>query len=450
MSSGVWIIFAKVLECTMNTDLRDELRAYFDAMAADDVAGHEIERPARSHNRRNLAIVSVAVVAVLVSAIAILGVRDRGVTHVEPMGPPTAEPTSPAAGPTSSADGPPTSEGPSATPWDLKWTQIADLGYTGGSATALVIDGELLVVETGEPAGSAEGRGIRVGLDGNNTRPIADSPLTGRAGSSLVWTGTELFVLGGSNGTQIKLKPYGAAYDPAHDSWRVIPAPPDGVPPEVVWTGKALISWQMSSELEVTGSSWHSITPAPLTPRPEAAAIGVDNKLFVWGGCDPTRCSDFEGRAPAGSRDGAIYDPVSGKWTSLPPSPFESGNGATAAGRDDTVYVVANGSAQGGSAPFASYSLPTRTWTTLPTSPLTPRERARAVMLDSGSFVYSGYSDPRWFASPEIARFDPQTSSWSVGKLPKGGSLCSLTESGNQLIAVICGRTTTVHVATIS
>ncbi len=431
----------------MSSDLRDELRAYFDAMAADAVAAHEIDRPARRHRRRNLAIVSVAVVAVLVGAIAIMGVRDRGVTHVEPLGPPTAGPTSP-------TQGPPTSDDASAAPWDVKWTQVADLGWTGNSdsAKAVVVDGELLVVGTdGDGASNMWSTvwGIRVGLDGSNPRRIADSPLNGRAVSSLVWTGTELFVLGGSNGTEIK--PYGAAYDPARDSWRVIPAPSeqtDNPLDDVVWTGNTLIAWQMSFELEVTGSSWHPIAPAPITPRREAAAVGVDDKLFVWGGCDPG-CTSVE-RPPAGSRDGAIYDPASGKWTPLPPSPFVSGNGATAAGRGDTVYVVANGSEQGGSSPFASFSLSTRTWTTLPQSPLTPREYARAVTLDSGSFVFSGYSDPRWFASSEIARFDPHTSNWSVGKLPKGGSVCSLTESGDQLIAVMCGRTTTVHVATIS
>ena len=434
----------------MNTDLRDQLRAYFDAIAADDTASREFERPARHHNKRNLALVAVALVIALVGAIAVVGARHHGTTNVKTVAPPTAAPTS------SPVQGPPTSNEPSAAPWDLKWTQIADLGWTGysDSAKAVVVDGELLVVGTeGDDASTGWGHvwGIRVGLDGSNPRRIADSPLNGRTGSSLVWTGTELFVLGGANGTKINL--YGAAYNPTHDSWRVIPAPSeqtDNPLDDVVWTGNALIAWQMSSELEVNGSSWHSIAPAPLTQRLIAAEVGVDNKLFVWGGCGGTRCDDFV--TPPGLRDGAIYDPASGKWTPLPPGPFVSGYGATAASRDDTVYLVADGSEESGSSPFASFSLATRSWTALPPSPVASSKYAQAMILDSGSFVYGGISDPRLFPNSGIARFDPKPSSWSVGKLPFGGDLCSLTQSGNQLIAVMCGASagTTVYVATMS
>ena len=73
-------------------------------------------------------------------------------------------------------------------------------------------------------------------------RTLADGPLEGRVAPTMVWTGSEVVVLGGLDADLAPAREV-AAYDPAADRWRELPPMPDGLAGTVsaAWTGDELL-----------------------------------------------------------------------------------------------------------------------------------------------------------------------------------------------------------------
>jgi len=74
----------------------------------------------------------------------------------------------------------------------------------------------------------------------NSWRPMQDAPIA-RSGHEAVWTGTEMIVWGGEVSDNS-----GAAYNPAHDTWRtisIVGAPSGRTGHTAVWTGSEMIVW---------------------------------------------------------------------------------------------------------------------------------------------------------------------------------------------------------------
>jgi len=124
------------------------------------------------------------------------------------------------------------------------WRRIAplpgsDVRYSHlGSA---VWDGrEILVVGAGTKGRSAFAYNPRT----NVWRTLAPLPAS-RAGATAVWTGTLLFVWGGSNPRGTAQLPDGVAYNSKTDRWSTIPSAPlrARYAPAVQWTGHELIVW---------------------------------------------------------------------------------------------------------------------------------------------------------------------------------------------------------------
>ncbi len=87
---------------------------------------------------------------------------------------------------------------------------------------------------------------------------------------------------------------------------------------------------------------WNRLPDAPLEGRTHATVVGLDSRVFVFGGwewlCPPgSDCSDPTGPPFA---DGAVFDISTGTWTELTPAPrpFSSSHVATA-GSD--IYLLA-------------------------------------------------------------------------------------------------------------
>jgi N-acetylneuraminic acid mutarotase len=69
---------------------------------------------------------------------------------------------------------------------------------------------------------------------------LPNSPIQGRVGNTTIWTGTEMIVWGGQNGSGYLND--GARYNPATGNWWAIPASaPARVRHTAVWTGKEMI-----------------------------------------------------------------------------------------------------------------------------------------------------------------------------------------------------------------
>jgi len=120
-----------------------------------------------------------------------------------------------------------------------------------------------------------------------------------RAYHTAVWTGSEMIVWGGYDGTSSLNS--GGRYDPATNNWMsasVINAPVARFGHTAVWAGNEMIIWGGTDNFNGTyfntggrynpsTDSWivTTTTGAP-DPRYQHTAVWTDSKMIVWGGRD--------------------------------------------------------------------------------------------------------------------------------------------------------------------
>ena len=159
-------------------------------------------------------------------------------------------------------------------------------------------------------------------------RTIA-SPPQQRVGSTAIWDGSEVLVVGGRGPTdahglrRLVSVPY--AYDPAANRWRRLAALDDGrygrERMRAVWAGDRLLLWggvtQSRGQLVLAphglaydpkSDRWSTLPAAPLDGRLDPFAVWTGKSLLVWGG-DPLR-----EQIPSADDwwplvDGALYTP---------------------------------------------------------------------------------------------------------------------------------------------
>jgi hypothetical protein len=177
-------------------------------------------------------------------------------------------------------------------------------GHSGTSATSSRAAGG---------GGQANPAATATSLARGHWSVLAASPLGGRQGPVVAWTGAELLEIGGTEGNAVPGD--GAAFDPADGRWRrIAPAPvPVGTAAASVWTGHRLFVFggQLLSDERRPGpaalydpasDSWVVTATAPFGP-------GLGQPVAVWTG----RLVVVAG--VAGSRvEVASYDPADGRW----------------------------------------------------------------------------------------------------------------------------------------
>ena len=119
-------------------------------------------------------------------------------------------------------------------------------------------------------------------------RRLAAGPLAGRFGHTAAWTGKEMLIWGGVSGEEggPPLPDSGAAYDPAADTWRVLPAGPLTAvySPTAAWTGTQLIVWSgvHGAAYDAATDRWTAL-PDGLANR-DAQAVWTGREIVVFGG----------------------------------------------------------------------------------------------------------------------------------------------------------------------
>ena len=203
------------------------------------------------------------------------------------------------------------------------WKPMSDVGAPSPRQRAQAVwSGSTVIVWGGL---RVSGGGVTVLTDGGRYNPIADvwSPIgstgapTPRLHFSLVWTGKEMIVWGGSTFEGLPLQD-GGAYDPTTDSWRTLSsvgAPRGRGSHTAIWTGTRMIVWggltsgnapsRDGAEYDPETNSWGSVAlqGAP-SERLNHTAVWTGTEMIVWGGAT-------NGHELA---DGGIYNPTTHVW----------------------------------------------------------------------------------------------------------------------------------------
>lgn len=249
---------------------------------------------------------------------------------------------------------------------------------------------------------------------------LPGGPLEARNEPMGVWTGRELLVWGGAvaavQGPEQAFVADGAAYDPATGGWRrLAPSPLEGRSgAAVVWTGTEMVVWGGLGAVAHLGDGarydpvagvWTPLPDAPLSPRSSASAVWTGREVVVVGGQDN-----------GGPRaEVAAFDPAAGTWRRLPPLPprgWGSGLGQEAVWTGHRLVVATTGSeGPAGEAVVVAMGAALDGWTVLPS----PQETVSgiAVEADRGR-VYATVSDVNGRGSSALWFLEPGAETWTA------------------------------------
>jgi hypothetical protein len=176
-----------------------------------------------------------------------------------------------------------------------------------------------------------------------STGPGLPTPRTKHAA---VWTGTEMIVWGGDDGS---ITNTGGVYSPTYDTWTStstganVPAPRYGH--TAVWTGSRMVVWggtpsgapgNTGGRYDPRTDEWLPTSTGANVPeeRVRHTAVWTGSDVIVWGG---------------GTSTGAKYDPVTDAWT-----PTSSGAGAPSSREQHTASWTGVAMIVWGGAPVTS------------------------------------------------------------------------------------------------
>ena len=129
----------------------------------------------------------------------------------------------------------------------------------------------------------------------NSWSPIGLGSPEARADHSAIWTGSEMIIWGGGDGST--LYDNGGCYNPVTDTWRNISmvfCPTKRVNHTAIWTGTEMIVWggwdnnqhyNTGGRYNPVDNSWNAVTltGAP-SPRKHFSAVWTGSEMIVWGG----------------------------------------------------------------------------------------------------------------------------------------------------------------------
>lgn len=291
-------------------------------------------------------------------------------------------------------------------PWDdlpPGWTQLTPppfrRAYRGLDRRGVaVLGGSTNYEEDFHGDGAAFDPAVRI------WRETSAAPLTARALADAVWTGSEIIIWGGQDGSGALND--GAAYKPVARTWRRLAAPPTDLSSAAltVWTGQELVVWGTTDRqsVDVTGAAydpetdaWRGIAPAPMVLN-EVSGLWTGDEVIAYG----SRLDD-QGEPADRSAKGMAYRPEhryvedAPRVVDLRPARPCRWAGTEMVAWD---YVVA----------AAAYEPRENAWRTLPQPPM----RTNDFSICNPASVFANGVVFAWFCG-EMATFDPVTGVWS-------------------------------------
>lgn len=216
------------------------------------------------------------------------------------------------------------------------WTSIASTGSPASRqyASANAVSGQLIV--WGGVLMGDMNTNLKFHKNGGKLNPttgawttIMNGSPAPRAGHSMIWTGTEVIIWGGTTSTMTNLGfdptfADGARFNPATGVWTPLSntnAPSGRYGHSTVWTGTEMIVWggqrlnaSNMNEMLNTGARYNPSTDtwtatdnatAP-TARSQHTAMWTGSKMIIWGGGDGMAMS---------TNTGSLYDAAANTWT---------------------------------------------------------------------------------------------------------------------------------------
>ena len=148
-----------------------------------------------------------------------------------------------------------------------RWMRLPPAPAPARGLAAAVWSGREVLIwggATGSTATSQVGKGMAYSPATNTWRALPLSPLRAKSMPSGVWTGRLFIVMGGAAGSTMPVPgPAAAAYDPASNSWTVLPTAPDYPTADGGPTGPAsqragaIAMWTGTAALFVGGLDFH-------------------------------------------------------------------------------------------------------------------------------------------------------------------------------------------------
>ena len=294
------------------------------------------------------------------------------------------------------------------------WTHIggSNLAPSSRSGASVVWTGNEMIIWGGSSSGSATNTGTRYDplLDRWTGTTLVSTPVP-RSGHSAVWTGSKMIVWGGVD-SQGNALSSGSLYDPLWNAWSGMSTGSSArMSHTAVWTGSRMVVWggvangtllASGGRYDPVADAWAatSETDAP-SARTGHSAVWNGSRMFVWGGWNGTELAG-----------GAAYDPVGDAWSPITDTGAPEARQAHAAvwtGHEMVVWGGFSGPVPPG--PFnkdtgGRYDPALDSWT--PTSLIgapSPRSGAGAVWTGTEWVIWSEGSG---------SRYRPSNDSWTV------------------------------------
>ncbi len=241
---------------------------------------------------------------------------------------------------------------------------------------------------------------------------------TARARHTVVWTGTQMIVWGGVGITGNQYWNTGGRYNPSTNTWTptsTTGAPSARVAHTAVWTSTEMIVWggrdainylNTGGRYNPVSDTWAPTSASILSPRGGHAAVWAGGWMIVWGGAGSSGYVNTGGR----------YNPSSGQWLPI------STTGAPSARIYFTWVWTGTEMIIWGGQGFSSgsiwlytgyrYNPSTNTWTpTTTTGAPSGRDSHTAVWTGTQMIVWGGWNGTNYFNSG--GRYNPSTNTWT-------------------------------------
>lgn len=266
----------------------------------------------------------------------------------------------------------------------------------------------------------------RVEMADSWERRTPASSLAGRSRHSAVWTGSEMIVWGGYYYDSTSHYPNdGGRYRPASNSWTAITttgAPAGRTEHTEVWTGTDMIIWggwdgtnnfNSGGRFNPTSGTWNPVsTGGAPSARRLHSAVWTGTEMIVWGGTDGT--TNY-------LNNGGRYNPTVNTWTTMTTSSTPVGRIRHTAVWTGHEMIVWGGIVYGTGFSDAlnnggRYNPAANTWTAVTTSgaPL-GRYDHTAVWSGSEMIVWAGQGKDGSYWGPMNygGRYNPTANSWA-------------------------------------